>query len=187
MPPHYGEQRQQHNPLRLKCTVHGCPRWFKNLSGRTKHFHTHHGAQAVMHPGLQHRRQPSPPAVHANNAPQMGRVSPSTPWPSHSPCPPPGNLRFSPLLDMGALSGGMLAQSSGDRDPERDLRSPSPRNSPMPQFSGSSPSMQDFQFSHRSHSHLSNQSSESTSNGFLTNISHPLINGECVLPVCVPA
>ena len=190
MPPHYAEQRQQHNPRQLKCTMLNCSRWFKNVSGRTKHIRSHHDAQAAMRPRLRRRRQPSPPAVPFDDTPQIGGVRPSSPQPSHSPCPLPGDLRFSPLVDMGALSGGTPTRSSRDRDyPEQDIQSPSPRNSPMlQQFSGSPPLVQDLpRFSHHSHSHLSNPLSESTSNRFLASISHPLINGEFISPTHIQA
>jgi hypothetical protein len=42
-------QRQSHNPVRLPCTFSGCKRWFKNSSGRTKHFRSCHTAYAELH------------------------------------------------------------------------------------------------------------------------------------------
>jgi hypothetical protein len=190
MRPRHGEQRQRHNPWQLKCTVLGCSRWFKNVSGRTKHIRSHHGARVAMHPHLQRQCQPSPPTMHADDTTQMGRVGPSSPQPSHSPSPLPGGLPFSPLFDMGALSDVPPAQSLGDRDyPEEDLQIPPLRNSAMSQqFWGSPPHTRASpQFSHRSCSHMSNQPSEPTSNHFLANISHLLINGECVLPMHIQA
>lgn len=45
--PHRGEEgRQQNNPTRLPCTAPGCRRWFKNASGRTQHYRSHHQARA---------------------------------------------------------------------------------------------------------------------------------------------
>jgi hypothetical protein len=47
--------RRKHNPHRLKCTYHGCKRWFKTAGGRTRHVRLFHNAEAAMHP-----RQPTP-------------------------------------------------------------------------------------------------------------------------------
>jgi hypothetical protein len=47
-------QRQRYNTTQLKCTVHGCQRWFRNQSGRTKHFRSYHGPQAAMHSHSHH-------------------------------------------------------------------------------------------------------------------------------------
>ena len=188
MPSHFGQRRPQHNPQRLKCTILGCSRWFKNVSGRTKHIRSHHSAQAAMHPRLRRRCQPSPPTAHADDAPQMSGVIQSSPQPSHPPCSPPADHLFSPLLDMGALSGGTPTQSLGNGDyPEQDLGSPSQRNSPMPQESLRSSSLvQDLpRFSRRSRSHLSGQ--PGSSSDFLTSVSHPLINGKCIFPMHVSA
>jgi len=51
------QRRQQYNATRLKCTVRGCERWFKNLSGSTKHFRSCHGPLAAMRSGSRHHYQ----------------------------------------------------------------------------------------------------------------------------------
>jgi hypothetical protein len=43
-------RRQQHNPVQLPCTVAGCPRWFRNPSGRTKHIRSQHGSHHHHNP-----------------------------------------------------------------------------------------------------------------------------------------
>lgn len=40
--------RQLHNSRQLKCP-HGCKKWFKTTSGRTRHIRSFHDAKAAMH------------------------------------------------------------------------------------------------------------------------------------------
>ena len=69
--PNRGEGgRQQHNPTQLPCPAPGCRRWFKNASGRTHHFHSHHQAQAAA----AHPQQGSPTLVPADHTASVGDV-----------------------------------------------------------------------------------------------------------------
>jgi hypothetical protein len=43
-------RRQQHNPVQLPCIVAGCPRWFRNPSGCTKHIRSQHGSHHHHYP-----------------------------------------------------------------------------------------------------------------------------------------
>jgi hypothetical protein len=103
---------QQHNPIRLHCTITGCPRWFQSAAGHTRHVRYHHHFQTASQP--------------------LG----SSPSPlSNMPSPPPNeeyvqiNDRFDVPTSEGPCS---LRQSSPPVQSPRSTLTPDQRLSPQP-------------------------------------------------------
>lgn len=66
------QPRRRHNSTQIKCTIHGCRRWFKNGSGHTKHIRSYHGPQSAMHSRPHH-----PLTVSHPSTPRAGHLPPS--------------------------------------------------------------------------------------------------------------
>lgn len=81
-------RRQQHNPHQLKCT-HGCRKWFKTSSGRTRHIRSFHNLNG--HYGL-----------NPDEAVQL-ESSPPPPEDKNSSRASPQNFRYTPRSRLSTL------------------------------------------------------------------------------------
>jgi hypothetical protein len=181
MPSHNRQQlvRQEFSLSRVQCSVPGCRRWFRNLSGRTKHIRSSHGPHgAMLLSSNVHQRRLS--SGSDRDRMRVSDVPPSPPRPRSPFAPsqdtqlPPASWQNSPPLNITSTAAHINERSrAGSRDPW--LSSPGQWLHPT---SSSPPG-------HPPQSHPPRLSPEPASDGRETPISkvyHPFINGKDTLP-----